>query len=368
MSDTTITVNNKPYDYIIVRKNIMAEMFGAYLWNHYVKIEVIKTGQITKMDESMLEKIKDKNILIVGGYYKDNMDDIYKVVKNVEVFYNTSDFLVTGDLSVDDSRIVIGHNHTRYKQDKKEYEMNPYTFTNTTTSESNHNIIYVAGNLTGFCTFTLKYLREMMPITLKYNNIFLNMVEYFDSIMYGFSSDEALCFQYGFYGFLPEAKDDVFVKFSYIRQRPELLDTLMEDGKKKRNDNLMVAKTRLACSTEMKVIYNDKSYQIRVAIGDSPIIDSCILLAEHSPDGIGCLIRFDLAEGKKGKTLFSIRKTAKADSLLDMAQFIKHVFGCGGGSDVQAGGSKDGLYFPVEGGMKQISSPDEGDMKQIASL
>ena len=81
---------------------------------------------------------------------------------------------------------------------------------------------------------------------------------------------------------------------------------------------------------------------MRIAVGDSPIVDSCILLADNCVDGIGCLIRFNL---KTRKIFYSIRKSAKADPNLKMGTFIREVFGCGGGDKIQAGGSRDASYM-----------------------
>jgi len=290
-------MSNIQYDYVIVRKNILAETYGAWLLNDKLNTEIIQTDQITTLPQDILDKIKGKKVFIVGGYYSKQLEEIYNnTTQSITVFYNNGD-----DISY--------------------------------SNKLNHEF-YMASQSSGFCYFIMKYL----DITDSWK---VKLADALDEVMCGFPSEESLQIQYGFYSYYPEAKDN-YEKFNSIDD--VMLIGIIENGKNKRNDNLMTAKTRVRDSKLLTVLYEEKEYIIRVAIGDSPIMDSCIALAEASPSGIGLLVRFDLA---KTKTLYSIRKVdLDINKNLNMGNFISTVFKCGGGSYVMAGGSIDGLHFP----------------------
>ena len=316
---------------IIVRKNILCEHFGAYLWHKYAKAKVIVTDPLTKMDEKTLEKIQDKNILIVGGYYKDNMDEIYARAKSVEVFYNNDDLQFQ---STDKGKVTLyktnpGTTNLSIISYRLFDEKNKYKYIlESDTQDTKNNVIYVADEHTGFATYSI----ETLGIEQECYKI---MATRFDSYLYGFPSEKTLMFQYGFYSL--EMKEDMD-KFKAITENPNLIENILLIGQKTRLVNATITKQRLENSTEVAVDYQGKEYKMRIAVGDSPIVDSCILLADNATDGIGCLIRFNL---QTKKIFYSIRKSAKADPNLKMGDFIREVFGCGGGSKIQAGGAKD---------------------------
>lgn len=79
-----------------------------------------------------------------------------------------------------------------------------------------------------------------------------------------------------------------------------------------------------------------------VAIGDSPIIMTCLLLTENSPSGVGLLFRYDL---NTGKTFISGRSTK--ESSIDMGLLMRELIQ-GGGTRAMGGGSISKLLFPEQ--------------------
>jgi hypothetical protein len=304
---------------------MLCEKFGAYLWLKHAKAKVVLTDPVTKMDEKILEQIQDKNILIVGSYYRDNMDEIYARAKSVLVFYNNDDVSAKSD----DGKIHFYKNNNvltyRLCDPKNKYK---YILESDTENKLVNHIIYVADECTGFATYSIETLG------LDHQECYKIPAKHFDSYLYGFPDEATLNFQYGFYAL--EMKEDMD-KFKAIIEHKDLIATMLLNGQEIRLRNAGVTQARLENSTEVVVDYKDRTYKMRVAIGDSPIVDSCIKLADNATDGIGCLVRFDL---QTRKVFYSIRKSARADPNLRMGEFIREVFGCGGGSKIQAGGSK----------------------------
>ncbi len=261
------------FDTIVVRESMLGENYGAYLWNLHHGIELLKTEPITKMDDDLLDKIEGKHILIVGGYYRNNMEPILKAAKTVKVFDST----------------------------------------------------------TGFLTWTVEQL-EIKDETI------LTMARYIDNYQYGYPSEEALCFQNGVYCI---DKDTDLDKILTIKSLDDI-NLVLINGKTKRISNLRLAEQRLKCSKQLSLKIEDQTYNVLVGIGDSPVVDTCLLLANKSSNGIGMLFRYDLLNNK---TFISTRTTEMSE--VNAGVLMKKLIG-GDGTKSMGGGSIQGLFFPEQ--------------------
>jgi hypothetical protein len=277
------------FNTVVVRKQMLAECFGAHLWNKMSDIKIMVTDAVTEMNNSMLEEIKDKDVLIVGGYYKNNMKPIIYAAKNLTIFYNNSD---------------------KYNQ-------------------SNDYIALVADKNKGFASWTVEQLKIS-------DDYILRIADYLDQYLYGHPSEEALCFQNGVY-MLNGVTD--LEKIKTIKNHEDI-ENAIEKGREKRINNLRIAKNRADWSTELPLKFNNNVYNVCVAIGDSPIVDTCIVLADRSSSGIGLLLRYDL---KSKRTYLSAR--VKHGVEVNMGEFMHSLVG-GGGSYVMGGGSVSGFVSP----------------------
>lgn len=282
------------FDIIFARKSMLAETYGGYLLKESCpESELFLTENITEFTPEMLTTIKDKNILIIGGYYRENIKEITRSATMTTVFYNSSDFpefLKNGSPSYS---IIIGTEHR------------------------------------GFLSWVIRYLH------IKEDYIRL-MGRYLDEYLYGYPSEESLRFQQGVYSIQRETDLE---KILTIKSVADVEDAI-EVGSIKRFSNLRHAKQRLTTAYVYPIRYDGRLISATVSIGDSPIVDTCILLAEHT--GVGILFRYDL---RNNKTFVSCRTTEKSD--IDAGKLMKQFIG-GGGSYVMGGGSVDGLKFPHE--------------------
>jgi hypothetical protein len=275
------------YQLIVVRRNMLAELYGAHLWATHTNTEIFDTSALTEMTPDQLEKIRNKNILIVGGYFKSNMKPILAEAKEVTVFFNTSD--------LDDQ-------------------------------QPDHKFI-TAEPLSGFLSWTIQQLGIVESCTVQ-------IAKYLDEYLYGYPSEESLCFQNGVYTI---DKPSDLERLLTIQSNKDIESTIAK-GKKKRVANLRIAQQRLEASKQFIVYFDGKPYPATVAIGDSPIVDSCILLAQQT--GIGILFRYNLAAKK---TFLSCRTTK--ESGIDAGHLMKQLVN-GGGSVPMGGGSINELLLP----------------------
>jgi hypothetical protein len=164
--------------------------------------------------------------------------------------------------------------------------------------------------------------------------VLLQIGEYLDSYLYGWPTEEALAFQNGVYTLTGNSNLEKILQV----QTQEDIAEVIEKGKIKRNANKEIAAGRVRDATT--IMY--QGVQVLVGFGDSPIVDTCIALAEKAPSGIGILFRYNL---KDKRTFISVRVT-EGNSL--RAGDIAQVLIGGGGSHSMGGGSTDGLIFPEE--------------------
>lgn len=277
------------FQVVVVRQSMLAELYGAHLWMVQCGCELLVTAPVTQMTSDLLDKISGKRILIVGGYYSSNMSAILDAAKEVTVFYNSSD--------VDE--LVKG-----------------YQF-------------ITSVEFTGFLTWTVQQLNIQEPYILR-------MSKYLDEYLYGYPSDEAMCFQNGVYVI---DKDNDLDKILTIKSNDDISPVIVK-GREKRINNRRVAEQRLKTSKQLTFKAGDEIYTCLCSIGDTPIVDTCLLLAEKSNTGIGVLFRYDI---NTSKTFISCRTTL--DSGIDAGLLMKKWIH-GGGSKPMGGGSVSGLHFP----------------------
>lgn len=290
--------DDKTIEVIVVRKRIIVEELGAEWWKQYVQrqnlnVDVITTEHITEMDSNLLSRIKGKNVLLVGGYYRNNMDSIRQAAKNVFVFLNSSDM----------------ESQREFFKEKE-----------------------ILRNTKGFLSFVLTFVTDKDPVKEA-------IAEYLDDCLYSsYPNEISLHFKNGVYAI--QGNSDL-EKIQTIKTLQDVEKTI-EQGKKKREDNLFFAKGRLSRSKIYLVMYEEDIYQVRASIGDTAIEDSCRVLAENSPNGLGFLFRYDLSR-KPQETHITCASTKSCK--ISAGALMNFLVG-GGGSKAIGGGSVDSLVFP----------------------
>lgn len=278
---------------VIVRKTMLAECFGADILRRFGNYEVVQTDNLVSPTNGLLESVRDKNVLIVGGYYRGHLNLFKEVAKTLTVFYNTSD--------------------------------NPDTV---------DHIVIKANFGEGFATYAVSIV-DATNILFDAPRVFgdrkqhvLKIATYLDEYLYGFPSEASLEFQNGVYT-LPLSTDTE--NLSLVLYGAHSIESVLDRGREKRKINKMVAQARLDNCRTFKLWDLD----VQVAIGGTPIVDSCILLAEKT--GVGMLVRYDQ---EKQRTLVScgVTESSGLDAGKIMAKFVN-----GGGSRGMGGGSVSGL-------------------------
>jgi len=268
------------YDIAVGRDRMLGETFGMLMLHNENGTNLVFARQGTDtFDATFLRQAQGKTILLVGAYFKHELPAVIKVAKHVTVFYNTSDVAA-------DEKDAGGS----------------YTAVQATPD-------------TGFATWVCNQLKVEDKSYLR------EMAERIDRYLYGFPSDDDCCFQNGVY---VSAGATDLEKLALIRNSDDIVRTIAA-GRQKRLANLAIAQARLKTATKLEIPYGDKTYTALAASGDSPIVDSCIVLADHSPSGIGLLVRHDYVARK---TLLSMRVTSA--SKLDAGAIMRDLFGGGG--------------------------------------
>jgi hypothetical protein len=289
---------------IIIRKNILAELFAAHLLIKYkIYHEYILTDHITSLTEDILKRITGKNVLIFGGYYQKSLEPILAVVKTLA--------------------IVLSESTDPYKDAYKDRE-----------------ILQVYQSPP--CTYALQ--------SCNVDDIEKQMSLYIDDYLYGqHPNDEAMNFQQGIYDI---DKPTDLEKLLSIQNKDDI-QLCLENGAIKRLNNQRQVKWRIEGAVEVK--YEGKA--IMVSEGDYPVVDTCYLLAKLSPDGIGLAIRHHY---KLNKTFLSVccLKENAGELIKKLMNQIQQKYeleigrdaeenekASGGGSPFMGGGSCYGLYF-----------------------
>lgn len=271
---------------IVVRRTMLSELFGAELMRRYHKSKVIATDPLVVPTPELLAEVFGHNVFLVGGYYSKSLDMFREVVKSLTIFYNSGD----------------------------------------TIDDGNHTIIKASPN-TGFATFMLGFIS---PPTR-----YCRIAQYLDDYYYGFPTKESMIFVNGVHAIaksnsLPET-DCSTVEMIPLMNDFYSIKNIEEAGTAKYKKNLAIAKSRLENAKQYSILGN----MATVAIGGSPIVMTCLLLADVT--GIGILVRHD---EKQNRTYLSCRTTESSGINAGdlMRRFIN-----GGGSHNVAGGSIIGI-------------------------
>jgi hypothetical protein len=278
---------------VVYRETILAEAFCADLiQTNYPQVELMGTDPITKMDDTGRERIVGKNVLIYGGYYRENHLDIVTRAKSVTC-------VVQEDEESKDWIETV-------------------------------RLIHACP-----CDWTIKTIMQNETGTSTIKKHHIEIGNHLDNYLYKYPSEDDLNFQNGVYTIDGPTDLD---KVKQINTMEDIAYCVVR-GKEKRKQNDRIARSRFARSILAKKKFGDSTIEVRISEGDSPIVDTCILLAQHSPDGVGILARHDY---KLKKTLLSI--CCLEASGMKASRIAKEWIG-GGGSPFMGGGSREGLFF-----------------------
>lgn len=211
---------------IVVRKNILADIYGAYLLFIYRGCKIILTNQDNIPDV----KIRDLNsLLIVGGHYGKN----YNMFKhNITVFIN-------------ENEDIPAYDHIKFIRTREE---------------------------SGFATWVLTELG--IEHKLEYN-----IAKMLDGYMYNPQPEELYIYLYNGIYDLPGST--LLDKISHVTH--DNFDNILESGKRQRLHNKHIAKKRACGAVKIKVKYDEKDIDACAVMGDNVIFDTCLsLISEHS--------------------------------------------------------------------------------------
>jgi len=253
---------------------------------------VLRTAQVVKLEGCLLRRLKNKTVMIFGGYYNDNMQEIVDVASLVTVFLSQGDKFP----AVTPESVI----HCVFA------------------TENRGSLLWTADKLDIDGTFTRK------------------MIKYLDSYAYGNPCKHALKFQNGIYTL--EGETDLERLLSI--KTWEEIDEVIARGSEKRNANKRVAEQRLQSAMNMIITVPTGRYSFKVSFGDTPILDTTMLLAKHSIGGLGMLIRYNY---HGNRTLITVRRNELSN--IDVGKLMAEWIG-GGGSPIYGGGSLEGILSP----------------------
>lgn len=278
---------------VVCRDTIPCEIYcGHLIKSVFQDVNVIHTRAITKMGEEMLGTLKDKNVIIYGGYYRHSHKEILNVAKSV-------------------CCIV---------QNERLQNWDPHVFLF-------HDFA---------CAWTIDRIRKMVSFDGCITDKQVKIGDMLDEYMYNYPGEEAMNFQNGLY--LIDAPNDL-EKLKRVETEDKIAHCI-EEGRKKRLNNFMLAQERVKKAILLTKKIGGEHITMLISEGDSPIVDTCNALAKASPSGIGALVRHDY---HLERTYVSI--CATRDSGME-ASTIARDWVNGGGSKFMGGGSIDGLAFP----------------------
>lgn len=281
------------FDYVVVRSNILPEVYGAHLLESVTNAKTISTGQITSFTDEMLEKVKGKKVLIVGNYYSDNMLPILKTTSDLTVFLNSSDKM------------------------NNDFEC--------VQAERGKGI--------------LTWILSKFP-ALSNDKVIWTISFYLEKYIYGWPCGNSIYFQYGIY--TRNGSNDL-ERILDIKSMDDVVKTIAT-GQQVKPSLERIVKSRMDSSRVCKW----RDMDVIVTFGDNPIVETCIELAKASPNGIGFLFRYNF---KTCVTYFSCRVTEESglDAGYLASEFAKEsgMDATGGGGIAMGGGSIKCLTFPT---------------------
>jgi hypothetical protein len=289
---------------VVCRKNMLAEVYCGYIIQCCLPgIEIIHTDALTKMDDATLEKVRGKDALIYGGYYRgvENHKAILEKANSMTVVIQDEDM-----------------------KNKKEW-MEIVTLISGKPCEQTLNLL------------SLHFGEEKEKTLERIGGTFHRRIcHHLDMYLYDYPEDDDINFQNGVY--IIDASNDL-EKIKLI-QSDQGVSACIEKGKQKCQNNLGVAQQRVNKSIEIQKLIGGKPIAIRVAEGDSPIVDSCRLLAKNSSSRVGAMFRHDIRLGKTFVSICCLKESGFE------ACTIAREWMNGGGSPFMGGCSREGLFFP----------------------
>lgn len=263
------------FDSIVIR-SMIAEAWCARVLGQYAKgIAIIISDDQNCLTESQLERINGKNVLLIGGYYNDCLSAIEAVATSVTVWVQEPIKSDTGRC-----KVVVGP----------------------------------------ICATTIAEIVRHSHASVGVADEVFHEAALLDSYLTGKYTDQCMNFQAAIYS-LPGST--LYDKVASSCR--ESTDDLIKRGAVLRAPLKSTANTRAKTSVTLEF----NGVHIQCAAGDSPIVESCIALAELSPGGVGILVRQNYATNRTSFTIYSKGEVDAAD--------IAFRFSRGGGSSHSAG-------------------------------
>lgn len=291
------------WDVAVVRSNMLCELFGAELLLPR-GVTVMQTQAQTALTAGQLEDIRDKRVLIAGGYYRGAMSPILDVARRVTVFLNSSDHLEP---------------HPKLEVLRASIDSNAFGFA---------SFCVAACQADGREPTAPNYPAPTGDVP--------RVARFLDEYLFGNPSEEALCFQNGVYT-IDRPTDAEKIRTLLT---PADVDRCVANGRPKRVSNLRIAEQRYKATVTISFRYGERDVRAVLGVGDSPIVDTCLFFAQKAD--VGMLFRFDVSQRRTFVSAIS-----NAASNLDAGKLISDLFG-GGGSFFMGGGSFQGLSADLE--------------------
>jgi hypothetical protein len=206
-------------------------------------------------------------VLIYGGYYRENHENIVKSAKSV-------------------ARVV------QEDEESKDW------------SESVELIRACP------CEWTIKNDERKYGTDNKIEQHHDEIGRHLDNYLYRYPSENDLNFQNGVY--VIDAPTDLD-KVKKITSMNDIANCI-EQGKEKRQQNERIAQQRLARSTVIQKKFGDDILEICISEGDSPIVDTCFLLAKNSKSKVGALFRHDCSLDKTFLSVYCLEESGRKAS------------------------------------------------------
>lgn len=278
----------------VARKGMLCEEYAVGLLYQYFHVPYYVSPPLVTPSEEMISFIRGRRVIVYGGYYRDSMDTLLQEAEKVVVILQP-------------------------EEEEKSTEIE---------TKSGLDTIYSSPS-----KWTLSYLESQGCQVLEHIKLIGN---YLDEYLTEYPSEETMNFQNGLYTI---DKQTDMEKIKELNTTEDILQCI-ENGKKKRISNIRTAQIRV---DQAKVYYiRDIDLSVLVTEGDSPIVDTCFLLAKSSPSGVGILFRHNYKLGRTYVSICAIERSGKSASVI-ARQVAK-----GGGSKFMGGGSWDTLIFPSE--------------------
>ena len=299
---------------IFYRESILVESVASKLYEYLntgddITILAMPNSCTSLKTSSTTEKISEQSeVICFGGYFLDDAENMSKIASKVTYILNVADNILTEYLSLP----------------------------NVTFSQSSAP-----------CAWTLAQSNPTKISDISKSG--LQLLSHLDGYLTNMSHEDTVI-QQGLYAratspdiILADIVMDIVKADETIAS--SAFDSLRHDGEIALKNTVRIVTDRVKASKEMMI----DGMVVRVAMGDSPIVETARALADLSPHGIGMVYRHNLsADSGTGRTLFSICCIEPKDSInkRQVAGLLASKWINGGGGIVMGGGSVLGLETP----------------------